>query len=269
MLEPPPEGVEQRPVSAASRLLMGAPVALLTVRDKGVSNVLPIAWHMPLAAEPPLIAVAIEESRHSLDMIESAEEFALNFPGRTLLHHVQYLGSMTGADIDKFEATQLETFYATHVSAPLIHGCEAWIECELKDILIFGDHRLCIAEVVRVEVLPDAFSDRWRIGQEESRPLHYLGGTTYATLASVIEARMPGRSEAPERVLRERVEEELELSEEARERREERVGELERDVERGNVVDLGRELLGDLTEAAPHIDLTSGVILGPPPDDED
>ena len=35
-------------------------------------------------------------------MISHAEEFALNFPGRPLLHHVQYLGSMSGADVDKF-----------------------------------------------------------------------------------------------------------------------------------------------------------------------
>ena len=66
-------------------------------------------------------------------------------------------------------------------------------------------------------------------------------------------------------MLAERIAEELELTEEARERREERLGELEREVEAGNVVDLAE--LED--EALPPLDLSIGVILGEPPELEE
>ena len=264
MIELPPDGVERRPVTTAPRLLLGGPVALVTTRDKGVDNVLPVAWHTPLSTSPPLVGIALEQSRHSLEMIRSSEQFALNFPARQLLHHAQYLGSYSGEEFDKFEATQLETFTAVHVDAPLIRECVAWIECELREVIPVGDHELCIGLAVAVHVDTQAVGERWTLAGDDHSPLHYLGGNEYAQLHRVMQARMPRRYEAPERALAERAAEELELTQEARERREERLDEIRREVEAGNIVDL--DALED--EDLPELDLSLGVIIGePPPED--
>ena len=261
VIEQPPDGVERRPVTAAARILMSGPVALVTTRDKGEANVLPVAWHMPLSLVPPLVGVALEQSRHSLDMIRGSEQFALNIPTRALLHHVQYLGGYSGEEIDKFEATQLETFTPAHVDAPLLRRCAAWIECELQDTVVLGDHELCIGLVVAVHVDVEAYDERWLLRGDEHGPLHYLGGAEYAQLGAVLEARVPRSFEAPEQVLAERIAEELELTEEARERRAEQLDAVQREVDAGNVVDLAS--LGD--EELPDLDLSAGVILGEPP----
>jgi flavin reductase (DIM6/NTAB) family NADH-FMN oxidoreductase RutF len=238
MFELPPLDIERRSVTMAARILQGGPVALVTTADRGTANVIPVAWHMPVSSRPPLVAIAIEQSRHSAEMISHSEQFALNFPNRALLHHVQYLGSMSGKEIDKFEATQLETFVAVHLSAPLLRGCLAWVECEVQEVLPFGDHFLYVGLVVAVHVDPAAFDERWLIDAPETRPLHFLGANHYSTLDGVLEARLPRSAEAPERALAERVQEELELTREAQERREELIGEALRDVEAGKVVDL-------------------------------
>ena len=222
---------------------------------------LPVAWHTPLSSEPPLVGVALHQSRHSLELIRASEQFALNIPARPLLHLVQYLGSYSGEEMDKFDATQLETFTATHIDAPLLKGCVAWVECELEEVLPFGDHELCIALAVAVHVDERSFGERWLLGPEETRPLHFLGGYEYAALDAAIEARLPKDFESPSNVLADRIAEELELTEEARERREERLGEIEREIEAGNVVDLA-ELEDD---ALPPLDLSTGVIIGEPP----
>ena len=235
-----PEGIEPRPTALAGRVLQGGPVALVTTFDRGSANVLPVAWHTPLSAQPPLVGVAIERSRHSARMIAHSEQYAINIPARALLHHVQYLGSMTGAQIDKFEATQFETFGAQHVDAPLLTGCLAWIECEVRDAVTVGDHVLYVGYVRALHVDPRAFSDRWRLDDPDARPLHFLGDHYYATLESTLEARMPGPSDAPERVLAERVQEELELSRDAQERRAEALDALQRDVDAGKVVDVSQ-----------------------------
>lgn len=224
----------------AARLLLGGPVALVTTADRGVPNVLPVAWHMPVSARPPLVAIAIEQSRHSAEVISHSEQFALNFPTRALLHHVQYLAALSGKDIDKFEATQLETFYAAHLTAPLLRDCIAWVECEVQQVIPLGDHFLYIGLVVAVHVDPRAFDDQWLLQDDDMRPLHFLGGNHYSTLDGVLEARLPRAAEAPERVLAERVQEELELTREARERRDELIDEVLRDVDAGKVVDLAR-----------------------------
>lgn len=246
----PPEGIERRPIEFASRLLMGGPVTLVTSAFRGEHNVMPLAWHMPLSSDPPLIGISVAQSRHSVDMISHAEEFALNFPARPLMHHVQYLGALTGAEIDKFEATQLATFPAARVSAPLIEGCAGWIECELKEVVPIGDHILFIGQPVAVQIDPEAFDERWTVGTEAKRPLHFLGGNLYAVLQRALEARIPGRGDAPERFLAERIQEELELTQEAQERREELLEQLRDEVEAGNIVDLSAYDLESLAERA-------------------
>ena len=243
MLEPPPEGAGRRPATAAARVLLGGPVALVTAHDRGADNVLPVAWHTPLSARPPLVGVALERSRRSLDLIRASEQFALNIPARPLLHLVQYLGACSGGEIDKFEAAQLETFRAAHVDAPLLRGCLAWVECELREVLPLGDHELCVGLAVAVHADGRSFGERWLDGPEEARPLHFLGGNRYAALGESAGARLPRGFEAPEAALADRFAEELELTAEARERRAERLGEIEREIEAGNVVDLA-ELSG-------------------------
>jgi flavin reductase (DIM6/NTAB) family NADH-FMN oxidoreductase RutF len=81
----------------ARRLLTGGPVLLVTTAWHGNTNVMPVAYAMPLSMEPPFVGIAVHPSRHTHDMIRYSEEFAINVPGRQLIHHVQYLASFTGA----------------------------------------------------------------------------------------------------------------------------------------------------------------------------
>lgn len=235
-----PDGIESRPASHAARALLGGPVALVTTFDRGHTNVLPVAWHTPLSSEPPLVGIALERSRHSTRMIGHSEQFAINLPARPLLHHVQYLGSMSGARIDKLEATQFETFEAKHIDAPLLTGCLAWIECEVREAIPVGDHVLYVGFVRAMHVAPRAFGDQWLLGEPDDRPLHFLGNHFYSTLEGVMEARTPGPSDAPERVLQERLLEELEQTREAQERRAEALDQLQREVDAGNIVDVSK-----------------------------
>ncbi|MCA9848213.1 MAG: flavin reductase family protein [Dehalococcoidia bacterium] len=276
----PPEDSELRPNAEAGRLLLGGPVALLTTTYRGVPNVMPLSWFMPVSADPPLVAISVGQGRHTAEMVAHSQEFALNFPKRPYLHHVQYLGSLKGEEVDKFEATQWETFVPVRITAPLLMNCAGWIECQVVETLPFGDHVLFLGEVVAVRVDPDSYDGerkRWRLDaeNEDDRPLHFLGANEYSALSRVYEARMPRDFEAPERILRERVAEELELTQEARERREERIEALHDEVRRGNVVDLDAidplELPADLKarlEEGDELDLTRGFILGGPDRDE-
>lgn len=264
LFKPAPQSIERKPLSAAARVLMGGPVALVTSSFRGRTNVMPLAWHMPVSSDPALIAIAIEQSRYSVDMINHSEEFALNIPKRPMLHHVQYLGALSGEHVDKLEAAQLSYFAPSRVTAPLLDGCAAWIEAGVRHQLPFGDHILYIAEVVAVHADPASFSDRWRADADDDRPLLYLGEKYYSSLDREQVARPPRDLDAPERVLAERMAEELELTTEANERREEVAGRLADEVQRGNVVDVSdfaKEL--DLDDAD-QLDLSGGVVLGDP-----
>jgi len=202
----------------ARRLLSGGPVTLVTSRWHGKDNVMPAAFVTPLSIEPPLVGVAIGPSRHSYDMIRNSEQFALNIPSRRLLHHVQYLGSVSGRDVDKFELTKLPTLKALRVDAPLIEGCVAYIECGLVDTLRTGDHVLLVGQVLAASADAEAFDETWLLEDDDEKPLHYLGVNRYALLGQRIEARIPKPEEEAEKSLEEAFEEQMEMAKEEEEK---------------------------------------------------
>lgn len=211
----------------ARRLLGGAPITLITSSYRGRHNVIPVAYVMPVSLQPPLIAVSMSPQRYSYDIIHKTEEFALNIPSRQLLHHVQFLGSVTGADVDKLELTKLPTFRARRLDTVLLEGCVGWIECGLEEEHEAGDHMLLIGRVHAATVEEDAFSDHWLLRDGDEKPLHYLGANYYGVLEEVLEARVPKPAEEYERNLKEAADEQLELTREAEERRQEEAGDRE------------------------------------------
>lgn len=152
---------------------------------------MPAVFVSPLSIDPPLIGIAVHPARHTHDMIKFSEEFALNVPTRQLLHHVQYVGSVSGVELNKMELTRLPAFAARKIDAPLLEGCVGWIECGVHDAFTIGDHTLFVGKVVAAQAEKDAFGETWLLGDPEERPLHYLGMNFYATLGERLEARIP------------------------------------------------------------------------------
>lgn len=204
----------------ARRLLSGGPVLLVTSSYRGRHNVIPVAYAMVLSIVPPLVGIALHPSRFSFDMIKKTEEFAINIPTRELLHHVQYLGSLTGADFDKLELTALPNFRARKLDTILLEGCVGWIECSLKDTIELGDHFLFVSQVVAVQADDEAFNEHWLLDSgNDNKPLHYLGGNFYSILSDMMPARIPRPAEEYGKRLDEAVLEQLELTRDAAERR--------------------------------------------------
>lgn len=199
--------------------MTGGPVMLVSSSYRGRHNVLPVAYAMNLSIVPPLVGIALHPSRYSYDVIRKTDEFAINIPSRELLHHVQYLGTLSGADFDKLELTNLPSFRARKIDTILLEGCVGWIECSLQDAIEMGDHFLMVGRVEAVSADDDAFSDRWLLQDNDAKPLHYLGANYYAILDETLEARVPKRAEEYTKRLDEAVAEQLELTRDAEEKR--------------------------------------------------
>lgn len=203
----------------ARRLLGGGPILLVSSSHRGRHNVMPVAYAMNLSIVPPMIGIALHPGRHTTDIIRKTNEFAINIPTRDLLHHVQYLGTLSGADFDKLELTNLPTFHARRVGTVLLEGCVGWIECALEDMIEMGDHFLAVGRVVAVSADDEAFNDHWLLTDNDSKPLHYLGNNYYAMLDHVLEARIPQTAEEYGKRLDEAISEQLELTHDAEEQR--------------------------------------------------
>jgi flavin reductase (DIM6/NTAB) family NADH-FMN oxidoreductase RutF len=180
----------------ARRLLNPGPVTIITTKWNAIANAMPAVWAMPVSLEPPLVAVCVHPSRHTYDMIRHTDEFAINIPSRQLLNHTQYLGQVSGRELLKIEGARLPTFSGGQVTSPLLEGCLGWIECEALDAIPTGDHSLILGRVLKVWVEEEAFDETWLLEDEDLRPLHYLGGTSYALLGERLEAHVRTTTES-------------------------------------------------------------------------
>jgi flavin reductase (DIM6/NTAB) family NADH-FMN oxidoreductase RutF len=168
----------------ARRLLNPGPVAIVTTSWRAMTNAAPVAWTVPLSMGPPLVGCVVHPHRHTADMIRFSEEFALNIPGPALARQAAFLGSQSGLNTNKIEASGLDTFGALSIDAPLIEGCLAWIECGLQDVIPIGDHTLFVGRVVKVQALDEAYAQTWKLEERRFSPLAYIGGTTYAVIGN-------------------------------------------------------------------------------------
>lgn len=171
-------------LTKAYRLLNHGPVTLVSSAAAGQRNLMAASWTMPLDFNPPKVALVIDKSTLTRQLIEQSGELVLNVPCRTQAGLTLAVGSASGREHDKFSAHDISTLPASKVGAPLIAGCIGWLECRI----VSEPHNqqaydLFVAEVVAAWADPRVFSNgHWHFDQPERRSIHYVaGGVFFAT----------------------------------------------------------------------------------------
>lgn len=179
---------EEIPLSKANRLINSGGVILVTSTSiEGKSNIITLAWQMPVSHEPPLCAISIAKKHFSHQIIESTREFVINVPNTTLLKQVKFCGSISGRDVDKFKESGLTSIPAKVVRPPLIEECIGHLECEVLEMYPAGDHTIFIGKIVAASVNKDLFNDTcWKINRKDTNLIYHFGGTVFATISKVI-----------------------------------------------------------------------------------
>ncbi len=181
------------PLEKACRLLNHGPTVLVSSAYGGRRNVMAAAWNMPLDFDPPKVAVVIDKSTFTRELIEASGEFVLAVPTRAMADAVLAAGSRAGREGDKFAALGLDTLPASRVAAPLPAGCIGWLECRVIDEPhIQRTYDLFLGEVVAAWADPAVFSDgHWHFGADPADPrrsLHYVAGGHFFATGEAFEA---------------------------------------------------------------------------------
>jgi flavin reductase (DIM6/NTAB) family NADH-FMN oxidoreductase RutF len=180
-------------LTKAYRLLNHGPTILVTSSHAGKQNIMAAAWNVPLDFDPPKIIVVIDKNTYTRELIEASGTFAINVPCVAQIDTVQKVGTSSGRDLkdtDKFALYGLETFPAKEITAPLLKGCVAWLECKiLPEPHNQSTYDLFIAEVVAAYADERVFSDgHWHFEgnhqetYDKLRTIHHVaGGSFFAT----------------------------------------------------------------------------------------
>jgi flavin reductase (DIM6/NTAB) family NADH-FMN oxidoreductase RutF len=172
------------PLAKAYRLLNHGPTVLVSSAHNGRRNVMAAAWSMPLDFDPPKVAVVIDKTTLTRELVEASGEFVLNVPSRELAALTLAFGTQSGRDVDKFSLAGAAAMAAAAVGAPLVAGCLAWLECRvIAEPHTQQAYDLFLGEVVAAWADPAAYSDgRWHFPDEQRRSIHYLSdGSFFAT----------------------------------------------------------------------------------------
>jgi len=159
---------------------------------KAETNIIAIAWLIPLSAEPPLVGMSIRPTRHSYQFICEIGEFVVNVAPYELAEQALICGRRSGRDLDKFAATGLTAGKAKQVQPPIIEECSAFIECRVVDNIEAGDHHLIIGEVLAAYAKAKALEEGGLRALDRAPPLLHIGGNRFtSTRNEVVEPRLP------------------------------------------------------------------------------
>lgn len=184
---------EAAPLSHFHRLLHPYNTFLVTCCDaQGQTNIIAIAWLIPLSIQPPLLGMAVRPTRHSYGLIQAIGEFVVNIAPYEISSEALFCGRRSGRDVDKFAATGLTAGEAQAVRPPIIEECLAHLECRLVEEVKAGDHQLLVAEVVAAHTRPGTLNDDGLYDLERVHPLLHLGGNCFtSTKEQFIEPLLP------------------------------------------------------------------------------
>lgn len=186
------------PLAKAYRLLNHGPTVLVSAAHGGQRNIMAAAWAMPLDFEPPKVAVVLDKSTWTRQLLEASGTFVVNVPCAAQADIVQTVGSTSGLELsrdpgrDKFERYGLSTFAGEQVEAPLLDGCVAWLECRLiPEPHNHERYDLFLAEVIAAQADDRVFSEgRWHFdGQDGLRTLHHVAGGHFLKIGDAVEGK--------------------------------------------------------------------------------
>jgi len=187
-------GFEPVRLEHASRLINHGPTVLVTSAHGGRRNLMAAAWSMPVEFTPPRIAVVIDKSTFTRELVAASGAFGLCLPGLALADLTWSVGQHSGRDGDKFARYGLSAVPGPVLGVPLIEaGCAAWLECRLIPERHTEDaYDTCFAEVVAAAADPRVFAHgRWAYDAHnaELQTIHHLGGGAFVRAGGTVQAR--------------------------------------------------------------------------------
>ena len=170
------------PLPIAYRLIGPGPMVLVSSLYKGRAAITPIAWHMPVSDDPPIIALEIWKGHFIYKAIMQTGDFVVNVPASDMAKTIRLLGSVSGAKVDKFKEYNLVREESRKVKSPRLGGAIGILECKLRnEKALAKKYDLIMGDVVWAEAEKGVFTNRWHPEKRGPTILHHLGDRIFYT----------------------------------------------------------------------------------------
>lgn len=107
--------------------------------------------------DPPLLTISPRVGMYSYKQMVEVGQFVVNLPTPQMVREMEYCGTHTGAEVDKWQSCGFTPIPGKVVDVPLIAECPVNFECVIERQLQFdrsdgtpGEHELMIGRIVHV-----------------------------------------------------------------------------------------------------------------------
>ena len=189
-------------LSEMYKILIGSvaprPIAWAGTRSKdGVNNLAPFSFYNCFSSKPPIVGfstIARPDGRKkdTLQNVQDSGCFTLSCASNKLVSQLSKSAAMLEPDEDEFEYAGLTPAEARHVKAPYVADALVVFECELREIICFGDEpgagNLILGEICYVHIEDSIYQDG-RIDLEKLDPVGRLAGNWFSTTRDKFEVK--------------------------------------------------------------------------------
>jgi flavin reductase (DIM6/NTAB) family NADH-FMN oxidoreductase RutF len=137
----------------AKTMPMPAPVWVVGTYDsEGKPNMMTAAWAGICCSKPASVYVSLRKATYSYGNIVKRGAYTINVPSVNYIKEADYVGIVSGRDVDKFSTTGLTAVKSDLVDAPYVNEFPVVMECKLLHTIEIGLHTMFIGEVLDVKV---------------------------------------------------------------------------------------------------------------------
>ncbi|MEM2137395.1 MAG: flavin reductase family protein [Candidatus Methanomethylicia archaeon] len=106
---------------------------LVSMGFNSIPNVMTIGWGLiGRMWREPFFIVAVRKSRYTYKLLEERGEFTVNVPSDGMESVLEYCGTYSGRDRDKFKDLGLTVVPSYNISVPYIAQCPIHYECRVS-----------------------------------------------------------------------------------------------------------------------------------------
>lgn len=115
------------------KMYYGFPVILISFYDEnGVPNVTTLSSSYTLK---DMVVLGFSSKGYAINQLKEVKDFVINIPENSLRKQINFCGTKSGYEIQKFDAANLTPVKSEIINAPIIEECPIAIECTLTDVI--------------------------------------------------------------------------------------------------------------------------------------
>ena len=119
-------------VKDVNRLMRGNGLLLVTKGKNNIPNAMTIGWgFLGTMWRRPIFIVAVRLSRYTHSILEESDSFTVCLPGKGMEGWLDFCGTKSGRDVDKFRELGMTAAEGIAVEAPYIEECPVHFECQI------------------------------------------------------------------------------------------------------------------------------------------